>query len=122
MAVLALYSHCSSAARAWASVHSAAVHTMDTHRCTSFSFEGFTSTIKFPYTLPRRIMVQVESMFSTIFWAVPLFMRVEPVTTSGPGVGAMPTSASWSISLPGQQVTASTAPPFWRAYRMAPST
>ena len=32
-------------------------------------------------------MVPVESMLSTSFWAVPAFMRVEPVMTSGPVTG-----------------------------------
>ena len=95
---------------------------MDTQRRISFSLEGLTSTIRLPYTLPRRIIVQVESMFSTIFWAVPLFMRVDPVTTSGPGIGAMPTSARVSISLPGQQVTPMVTPPRDLAYSIAPMT
>ena len=59
-------------------------------------------------------MVTVESMFSTIFWAVPLFIREEPVTTSGPGMGAMVTSAWRESSLSWQQVRASTgAPTSW---------
>jgi len=67
-----------------------------TQRRTSFSLVGFTSTIRLPYTLPSRIIAPVDSIFKIIFWAVPLFMRVEPVTTSGPGVGAMPISATSS--------------------------
>ena len=67
-------------------------------------------------------MVAVESMFSTIFWAVPLFRRVEPVITSGPGMGEMPMSARVSTSLPGQQVTLMTAAPRLWAYTIAPST
>jgi len=39
-------------------------------------------------------MVAVLSMLSTIFCAVPAFMRVEPAMTSGPTRGAMVTSAS----------------------------
>ena len=80
-------------------------------RRTSFSLLGCTSTIRLPYTLPMRIIAPVESMLSTIFCAVPLFMRVEPVTTSGPGSGAMPMSAARSISEPLQQVTAITLAP-----------
>ncbi len=34
-------------------------------------------------------MAPVLSMLSTIFVAVPAFMRVEPLTTSGPTTGAM---------------------------------
>src|ERR1035437_5871561 len=37
---------------------------------------------------PVRIMTPVESMLRTSLVAVPAFMRVEPVTTSGPGTGA----------------------------------
>ena len=29
-------------------------------------------------------MAPVDSMLAIIFWAVPAFMRVDPVTTSGP--------------------------------------
>ena len=60
-------------------------------------------------------MAPVDSMFSTIFWAVPLFMRVEPVTTSGPGAGAMAMSAASVTGEPGQQVTLTTGAPRLRA-------
>ena len=53
--------------------------------------------------MPSLIIAPVESMFSTIFWAVPLFIRVEPVTTSGPGVGVMAISAVFSTWEPGLQ-------------------
>ena len=89
MAVLGRQPHRSRASPAVSPSTSAAVHTIRRQRSISFSLEGFTSTIRLPYTLPSLIMAPVDSMFSTIFWAVPLFMRVEPVTTSGPGAGAM---------------------------------
>ena len=54
-------------------------------------------------------------MFSTSFWQVPLFIREEPVITSGPGTGAMVTSACRLISLSRQQVSAITGAPFSRA-------
>ena len=37
-----------------------------------------------PFYTSSRIIKDVEIIFSTIFWAVPLFMRLEPVTNSGP--------------------------------------
>ena len=40
--------------------------------------------MRLPYTLPSRIMAPVDSMLRIIFCAVPAFMRVEPVMTSGP--------------------------------------
>ena len=43
-----------------------------------------------------RIIVAVEIMFRTSFCAVPDFMRVEPLTTSGPTTAAMTTSHSSS--------------------------
>ena len=36
-------------------------------------------------------------MFKTIFWAVPAFILVEPVTTSGPVTGVMLRSLYWAI-------------------------
>lgn len=42
-----------------------------------------------PYVLPTRIMVPVLSMFKTNFVAVPDLSLVLPVTTSGPGSGAI---------------------------------
>ena len=53
-------------------------------RSASFVFEARRSTIRLPYVFPRRIMAPVLSILSTIFVAVPAFMRVEPLTTSGP--------------------------------------
>ena len=50
--------------------------------------------MRLPYTLPSRIMVAVEIIFSTIFVAVPAFIRVEPVITSGPVSTLIITSAS----------------------------
>src|SRR5205814_5372798 len=50
------------------------------------------STIRLPYVLPSLIMAPVVIVFSTSFVAVPAFMRVEPVTTSGPTIGSIVTS------------------------------
>ena len=61
--------------------------------------------------MPSFTITPVESMFSIIFCAVPLFMRVEPVMTSGPGAGEMAMSACASASQPGQHVTAIVSAP-----------
>jgi len=45
-------------------------------------------------------------MLSTIFCAVPAFIRVEPASTSGPTTGTIATSAARVISESGTQVTA----------------
>src|SRR3989338_7061188 len=63
-------------------------------RSTSLSFVSCISTILFPRTRPKRIIIAVESIFNTSFWAVPLFMRVLPVTNSGPTTGVIAISAS----------------------------
>ena len=42
------------------------------------------STILFPLTLPRLIIIEVEIIFKASFWAVPAFILVLPVTNSGP--------------------------------------
>src|SRR5690606_11685097 len=70
---------------------------MRSARTRSFSLVACKSTIKLLYTLPLRIIAVVESMLRTSFCAVPAFMRVEPISTSGPTTGAMTTSA-WSSS------------------------
>ena len=44
-------------------------------------------------------MVQVESIFKIIFWAVPAFMRVLPVIASGPVKASMAIFAWELISL-----------------------
>src|SRR5438132_145749 len=58
----------------------------------SFALRGCTSTIRLLYTLPNRAIVTVVSMLQISFCAVPAFIRVDPVSTSGPtsGVMAMP--------------------------------
>ncbi|CAO0837139.1 hypothetical protein SMICM17S_12175 [Streptomyces microflavus] len=63
-------------------------------RARSFSLEARTSTMRFPYVLPSRIIVTVEIMLRTSFWAVPAFSRVEPVSSSGPVTISRPCSAA----------------------------
>ena len=59
----------------------------------------------FSYTLPMRTNAAVVIMLSVSFWAVPAFMRVEPMTTSGPTSGQMATSTSSVNSARGVHVT-----------------
>ena len=49
--------------------------------------------IRLSHVRPIRTITAVESMFITIFWAVPAFMRVDPMITSGPVSTSMATSA-----------------------------
>ena len=53
-------------------------------RSWSFSFAATTSTMRFPYVLPRRIIEIVEIVLSTSFCAVPALRRVDPARNSGP--------------------------------------
>src|SRR5690606_17244275 len=91
-------------------------------RSRSLALVGRKSTIRFWYTLPRRIMAPVERMLSTIFSAVPALSRVEPATASGPTTGAMVQSASASKAGGRLQVSPRGAAPMARAWRTAPST
>src|SRR3954463_12967195 len=49
--------------------------------------------MRLPYVLPTRIIAPVVIMLSTIFVAVPAFIRVDPVMTSGPVIGTL---ATWT--------------------------
>ena len=62
-------------------------------RSTSLALVGWTLTMRLPKTAPVRTMTPVESMLRTSLVAVPAFMRVEPVRTSGPVAGVMAMSA-----------------------------
>ena len=79
-------------------------------------------TIRFPFTRPSLIIVEVVIIFSTIFWAVPLFIRVLPVTNSGPTTGSMAISASAAIGESGLQEIEAVRIPSERALRRAPIT
>ena len=57
---------------------------MRSARSWSFSQVTCRSTMRFPCTLPSRTMAPVVMVLSTSFVAVPAFIRVDPVTTSGP--------------------------------------
>ena len=50
----------------------------------NFSFVAGMSVIRFEYTRPRRIITPVEIVLRMSFCAVPAFIRVLPVTNSGP--------------------------------------
>jgi len=51
-----------------------------------------------------RTITPVESIFKTSFVAVPAFMRVLPVRTSGPVAGVMAISAACASAEPGTQL------------------
>src|ERR1041384_6074959 len=61
-------------------------------------------------------------MLHTSFWAVPAFMRVLPMSTSGPTTGQMATSTSSVNSSRGVQVTYTVRAPSERARAMALTT
>ena len=91
-------------------------------RSTSLPLVAFRSTMRFPYALPSLIMLAVVSMFSTSFWAVPDFIRVEPVRASGPVTGAMQTSTSPCRMLSGLVVMPMVFAPTAAACLTTPST
>jgi hypothetical protein len=57
--------------------------------------------VRRPLSRPSRTIVAVEKAFSTSFCAVPAFIRVEPVSTSGPVSGATWASATAAIGAAG---------------------
>ncbi|SYL11079.1 Uncharacterised protein [Klebsiella pneumoniae] len=67
-------------------------------------------------------MAPVVIILSISFWAVPAFMREEPVMTSGPTTGVMAIPARRLISLSGLQLTAATVAQSDSAYSIPPST
>ena len=91
-------------------------------RARSFSLFASISTIRLPYTLPSRIITPVDSMFSTIFWAVPDFIRVEPSIASGPVRGAMVTVAKRDNAVSGLLHRPTVRHPASFACAIAPST
>ncbi len=98
---------------AWAIIHTALT--------ASFALRGCTSTIRLLYTLPNRTIVAVVSMLQTNFCAVPAFIRVDPVSTSGPTSGVMAMPAACASGDPGTQVMATVIAPRRCASRNAPS-
>ena len=89
--------------------------TIRSPRSRSLSLVAIRSTMRFPYTLPRRIIAPVVSMFSTSLVAVPAFRRVEPVSASGPTLGRITTSHV-AVSCAGgseQESSAVRAPSVW---------
>src|SRR6267142_5661088 len=56
-----------------------------------------TLIIQLLYVIPSRIIVAVLIRFKTIFCAVPAFIRVEPVMTSGPTAVYIVMSAVFDI-------------------------
>lgn len=79
-------------------------------------------TIRFPKVRPDRTITPVESIFSTSLVAVPAFMRVLPVSTSGPVAGVIAISAACARADPGTQLNPTVSAPKLFAYSIAPST
>ncbi|MNW64176.1 hypothetical protein D3C74_424350 [compost metagenome] len=67
-------------------------------------------------------MVAVENVLSTSFCAVAAFMRVEPVTTSGPVSSRIATSTRDARRACGLALTSTVAAPRSRATSNAPPT
>ena len=105
IAVLTLLPAASIARAASSRLTPVTVITVRRLRSTSFSLVAMRSTIMFSYTLPTRTKAAVVIMFSTSFCAVPDFMRVEPMSASGPTSGQIATSTSSVNSERGVHVT-----------------
>src|SRR5690242_12431414 len=98
----------SSNARASSRVSSHTSAMMRSLRSSSFLFVARRSTMRLPYVLPSRIIAPLVMVLSTSFVAVPAFIRVEPVTTSGPVIGRIRMSTYASVSSGGgEQATRS---------------
>ena len=110
-----------SAARARARETPAISSTSPTARARSFRDRGWRSIIRFPYTFPSRTMLAVVRMLRTSLVVVPAFNRVDPASTSGPGHGAMTTSAR-SRERPAWQATSTLRAPRPRAATSPAST
>ena len=67
-------------------------------------------------------MTPVEIMFNTSLVAVPAFMRVEPVRTSGPVTGVMAMSELRATGEPATQERPMVSAPNERAWIIAPRT
>ena len=91
-------------------------------RPTSLSFVNCMLTMRLPSTRPRRIITAVDSMLSISFCAVPAFMRVDPVTNSGPTTASSAYSASAATGDDGLQVMEAVNRPCSRAMRRPPTT
>src|SRR5437867_8221967 len=89
-------------------------------RSRNLAFFICTWIIKLLYTWPSLIIAEVVIMLRTSFSAVPAFMRVEPVITSGPTIGAIETSAISAILDLGLQVMLRTLAPMDLPYLIAP--
>nr|WP_245935149.1 hypothetical protein [Acidipropionibacterium virtanenii] len=100
----------------------AACSTIRTIRRWSFSLVATTSTIRFDQVLPSRTIAAVEMALRTIFWAVPDFIRVDPVTASGPVSGRIATSANPASGACGLVEMSTVARPRRRASASAPRT
>ena len=67
-----------------------------------------------------RTNAAVESMFNTIFCAVPAFIRVDPATTSGPTSGTMGIATARASSESGVQLIPTVTAPSRARFRHRP--
>ena len=91
-------------------------------RSTNFLFVSCIFSILLPFTLPNFIMTLVVIILRTSFWAVPDFIRVLPVTNSGPTITSMGISACSATGEFGLQVIQAVRIPFSRQCFSAPIT
>ena len=80
-------------------------------RSWSFSFAATTSTMRFPYVFPSRIIEIVEIVLRTSFCAVPALSRVDPARNSGPTTTAISCSTRPPSSEPGAHTTHAVSAP-----------
>src|SRR6478735_3064080 len=85
-------------------------------------FDRRISIILFPFTLPSWIISEVEIIFNTIFWAVPAFILVLPVTNSAPVNNSTGQSATSAILLPGLHTIQPVGTFFSLAFMRPPNT
>ncbi len=91
-------------------------------RPASFSFAATTSTMRFPYVFPSRIIETVEIVLSTSFCAVPAFRRVDPARNSGPTTTTISCSTSDPSCDPAAETTQAVRAPASAAVSSAPTT
>jgi hypothetical protein len=122
-ATLTSPSAASSSSAARARGHGTSSATSPIPRSSSLAFPRVsTSTIRLPWTFPRRVIASVVIAFRTIFVAVPALRRVLPAITSGPVSTRIDTSASSGTSSAGTHARKIVAAPTERAYARAPCT
>src|SRR5690625_199234 len=93
-----------------------------TVRARSFWLVATIETMRLDHVRPRRTMSAVEKLWRTSFWAVADFIRVEPVSASGPVSATTATSTPSSSRERGLEVTSAVKAPWRAAWARAPAT